>query len=96
MSEYREAIETAIDKEKDVLGRKTALQVAENVSGLEVDEDGEVQELAGEARAVLDDLVESYQDVGGSVSASLIAKRLKKEDLDDLELPDRLEERFGH
>lgn len=70
------------------------MQIAQDVAELEIDEDGEVININDGGKHALAKLVESYQEIGGSVSASLIAKKLTEEDLvENLDLPEKLDER---
>lgn len=94
MTTWEDAIETTIRKEMDVLGSKVALRAARDIAGLEVDEEGSVTGLDRDGKQCLTELVEAYQDIGGAVSATLIARSIKEAGGDDLDLPDILAERL--
>lgn len=93
MSSYRDAIEVAVEKEKDILGEDTALKIAKEVDELQVDEEGNVLGIDDDGKTVLNQLVTAYQNVGGSISATLIARALKQHDITDLDMPSKLEGR---
>jgi len=94
MTTYEEIIQKAVNKETEILGEKTALNIANDVKGLEMDEEGEIQKLDGEELEILEDLVQEYQKIGGAVSASLIAREIEDIVDKDMELPDILMERI--
>ncbi|MFB6203952.1 MAG: hypothetical protein ABEK01_05670 [Candidatus Nanohaloarchaea archaeon] len=93
MAGYKEAIEVAIGKEMETLGKEKAIEIARDTSDLSVDEDGNVLQVNGSGKDVLSGLVESYTDVTGPVASSLIAYELRDEvDTEGIELPDNLSE----
>jgi hypothetical protein len=94
MADYAQLIEIVIEKEKEILGGKTAIKIAQDVPELEINDDGSLDEIKDGGKNALDNLVKKYQGIGGSVSASLIANRLKDEDLEGIDLPERLEARI--
>jgi hypothetical protein len=94
LTSYDELIEAAIEKEKGVLGDDAALEAADSVDGFSTDDEGNVTALEGNGKEVLGRLVEKYEDVGGQVTASLIARKIKKAGGEDLDLPDNLAERI--
>lgn len=94
MTTWEEAIEAAIQKEINVLGKTVALRTARQVPGLEVEDDGRVTGLERDGKQCLAELVGAYQDIGGAVSATLIARSIKQSGGDDLDLPDILAERI--
>jgi ribosomal protein S13 len=94
MAQYEEIIEKAIMKEIEVLGEQTALEIAREVDGLKVAEDGTVEALEREEHKVLGELVKRYQKVGGPVSASLIAREVESMISEDMQLPDILGKRI--
>lgn len=94
MVTYTDVIEAAIDKEADVLGKDAALRVAGRVSGLTVGDDGTVEGMDRDEKEILKDLVEEYQDVAGSVAATLIARRISDIGGEELDLPQIILERM--
>lgn len=95
MSGYKKLIEAAIEREKDILGEELAVNIAQDVAELEITDDGKVENINDGGKHALAKLVESYQDIGGAVSASLIAKELKENGIgEDLDLPEKLQERM--
>lgn len=93
MTTWEEAIEAAIRKEITILGKNVALRTARQVSSIEIADDGSVTGLEQDGKQCLTDLVEAYQDIGGAVSATLIARSIKQIGGDNLDLPDILAER---
>lgn len=94
MTTYEKIIQKAVNKETEILGEKTALGIAKEVEGLELDEKGEIKKLEREEQKILEDLVQEYQKIGGAVSASLIAREIEDLVEKDMELPDILLERI--
>lgn len=96
MASYKDAIEVAVRSEMQVVGDGVAVNAACTVDGLEVADDGSVEELSRPGGAVLQRLVEVYIDRFGTVSASLIARKLEEEiDLEDLQLPPEITQRLS-
>lgn len=94
MASYVDALEIAVQTEMDVLGEEAALAVVRDVPDLTVSDDGAVEELRGDGKDVLAELVRAYQDVGGDVTAALIARRIRRAEITDIDLPEVLEARM--
>lgn len=94
MASYEEVIEVAIEKESNVLGEEAAINAAQDVEGLNVDDDGNILGIDGSGKKVIEKLVSNYEDIGGSVTASLIARKIKDVGAEDLDLPEVLEQRM--
>lgn len=96
VTSYRDVIEEAVRAEMDVIGEGMAVNVCRRVDGVQVADDGTVEEVAGDGRDVLDRLVGMYIHDFGEVSASLIARRIHRElDLGDVDLPPALATRVA-
>ena len=62
---------------------------------MKIGENGGVIEIKDGGKHALEKLVKSYQGIGGAVSASLIAKKLREDYLtENLDLPEKIEERL--
>ncbi len=94
MEGYKEAIEAAIEREKDILGKKTAIKLAKKSEGIEVDEEGIVVEIKVDGKKALENVVYSFADAIGSLSVTMIARELNKRDFNDLDMPDVLREKM--
>lgn len=94
MVKYEKIVEKAIKKEMEVLGEEDALEVAHEIEGIQVSDEGEVVELEKDGKDVLADLVSAYQEIGGSVTASLIAREIESDVDDDINLPKVLAKRI--
>lgn len=96
MVEYRDLIQTVIDRERTTTGADWTGDVLDEIDGLEVDADGRVTDLSGDPRRVLEDLLDSIEDLTGPVGLSLVARAVTEEfgtDI-DLDLPEKLRERL--
>lgn len=88
---YTALIQAAIDRETDILGPEDAIECADSVDGLVVDDDGTVVAVERDGRAVLGDLVGAYVVTAGDVAAFLIARRLENMcDREEVDLPENL------
>lgn len=90
---YRDVIETAIQKELDILGEQ-ALDIAREDGTIDVADDGSVRAITGNETEVFRSLVDRYVETGGAVSASLIANAISNLNTDDLDLPETIRERL--
>lgn len=88
---YHDLIQAAIERESDVLGLADAVERANQVEGLSVDDEGTVVSVSGEGKAVLGDLVDAYVEASGDVAAFLIARRVENVSDSDLDLPENLD-----
>lgn len=93
MTSYEDIITAAIKREIDILGEDVALRRARAVDGLTVSDDGTVTGIDRAGKDVLGDLVDTYVEYAGSVSATLIARSISNMDLGGIELPENLAER---
>jgi len=84
--DYIKLINEIIQKQSDILGPDIAIQKAKNVSGLFVSDTGEVEELKGEATAVLQDLVNEYIALSGQIVKNVLSPVFKKYPSVDLKL----------
>ncbi len=94
MEGYKEAIEIAIEREKDILGKKTAIKLAKRSEGIKIDEDGNVLEVNIDGKKALENVVYSFADSIGSLSVTMIARELEKRDFNDLDMPEILREKM--
>lgn len=94
MPTWDEVIGAAIQKEMKVLGETIALRTARKVDGLDVGDDGTVTSRGRDGKQCLQDLVEAYQEIGGAVSATLIARSIADIGGGELDLPQVIAERI--
>ncbi len=90
MTKYKEVIQTAIDREKQILGDEMAFSVVESVEGIQIDDEGEIQYIKRDNKEVLDDLVAGFCRVSGDIAESIIARAITDLNTDNLDLPKRL------
>ncbi|MFB6208043.1 MAG: hypothetical protein ABEJ69_01710 [Candidatus Nanohaloarchaea archaeon] len=83
MPTYQDIIAGIITEEKDTIGA-LAIQKAEEVPDLSVDDDGNIKSINGDGEQVLGELVEKYESVVGEAIGSTIRHQSKKGDLPDL------------
>lgn len=85
---YDGLIEALIDAQAEILGQQ-AINVAQGVRGMDIDEDGNVLSIREDPVTVVDDLVAAYVDDLGA--AATVTMKQVAEDYDDLDLPASLE-----
>lgn len=91
MADYTDLIEAAIQKMFTVTSEEVALRQARSVPDLDIDEDGNVNELRASGEDVLRELVDAYGEIMGGVAKSLIAYELRDRfDIDDIDLPENV------
>ena len=90
MTKYKEVIQTAIDREKQIIGDEMAFSVVESVEGIQIDDEGEIQDIKRDNKEVLDDLVAEFCRVSGDIAKSIIARAITDLNTDNLDLPKRL------
>jgi len=87
MAGYGELMTAIIKKQMAVMGDKVALQKARDVSGIKVDDSGNIT--AGASKEKLSALVDSYKSVAGGV-AVMFAKKAIAGKTAGVNLPDEL------
>lgn len=91
MADYLDILQRAVDKEADVIGDR-AIEIAEE-NGIKFDSEGNIQEYKGIGRKKLEKIVKEYSEIGGDVTASLIAREIRRMDTSDVRLPKIIEEK---
>lgn len=82
---YEALVEAMISSQADIIG-KEAVNIAREIDGLEVADDGSVDRIDGDAVAVVDALVSAYvDDLGGAATVTL--KNAAGGYADELDLP---------
>jgi len=89
-----ELAEIAIEKEAELSNHDLAVRQANKVDGLEITDEGEVESLSGDPEEVLQDLIESFEEMMGNVAANLIAEEMKNQDVEKSKLPEELTDRY--
>lgn len=93
MATYEDAIEAAVKREREVLGKDAIVQV-NNIEGVKVDEYGDVESLEKDGKLVLEEIVSVYEKIAGDLAGWLISRKLKDEGLEELDLPESLERKM--
>jgi hypothetical protein len=89
MATYESLAESIVEKEKDVLGEERALEIAEEVTGVSVEEQ-EVEISGRDAKQAVDELASAYIDNLGKASA--VSLRMEaKQFQGEIELPSALQ-----
>lgn len=84
----------AIEKQAELSNEQLAIRQANQVEGLEVSDEGEIESFEGEKVEVMEELVEKYKEMMGDVAANLIAQEMKKNDVKVSEIPEELQNRL--
>lgn len=92
--EGKQLAKIAIEKESQLSNEALAIRQANQVDGLEVNEDGDIKTFEGEKVEVIARLVNKYMEMMGDVAANLIAEEMKNNDVEPPELPDELVQRY--
>lgn len=86
---YEALIEDLVAAQADIFGA-AAVEMAQEVEGLALDEDGTVERIEGDGVRVVDDLVSTYvADLGGAATVTL--KSAAGDHADRVELPAALQ-----
>ncbi len=94
MANYEEIAEAAVKREMEIIGEQIAIKIAKETEGIEIDDDGNVENITGEGKEVIGNLVSGYEDKVGKVAVTLISKAIKEAGGAELDLPARIEERM--
>lgn len=74
MADYEDLISAVIKKFMTVVRKEIIIDVANNIEGLQVDDDGNVAALTGDGSAIFDELYDRYKSMGGTI-AKIFAKQ---------------------
>lgn len=86
---YESLIEDIVSAQQNILGA-AAVDIAQQVRGLRVADDGTVEEVSDDGRAIVDELASAYVDeLGSAATASM--KSAAEGYADELDLPRSLE-----
>ncbi len=94
MVTYKDIAQKIVDREMEVIGQQLAMRTAREVEGIEINDEGDIQELEGEGKKLIDELVKGYEEKTGKVAVSIIARTVKEIGGDEKDLPERLESRM--
>lgn len=89
-----EIVKLAVKRQSELSNEQLAIRQANQVEGLEISEDGEVEALDGDKVEIVGRVVEKYKEMMGDVAANLIAEEMKDNDVESPELPEELSERM--
>lgn len=91
MTEYEAVIEVCVRRMAEIVGKRRAVERARSVDGLAITDEGTVEAVDREGRAVLGDLVDAFGTVGGDLVPTIVAGVIADEfDVREIDLPDRL------
>ncbi|MFB6208279.1 MAG: hypothetical protein ABEJ69_02940 [Candidatus Nanohaloarchaea archaeon] len=89
--DYKDIVKGLIEEEQETIGA-LAVKKAEEVEGLELDDDGKVTEISGNGKQVLSELVDNYESMVGESIGSVIRHQGDKEEMPDL--PENVQKYF--
>jgi hypothetical protein len=69
---YKNLISEIIHKQMDILGSEIAIRKAKNVSGLKVNDAGEVSQISGDPTQVLQKLIDEYISLSGEIVKNIL------------------------
>lgn len=85
---YEELAHEMIDRECDVLGDR-AIDIARNVEGIAVDDDGQVVAIDGDGVEVVGALADEYIDILGKATQASLASIARRYE-DEIDIPTNL------
>ncbi len=94
MVTYKEVAQKTVEREMEVIGKELAMRVAKETDNLDIDDEGNISRLGENKKDIIDKLVAGYQDITGDIAVSIIARAIKDIGGDELDLPERLENRM--
>lgn len=86
--------EIAVKKESELTDENLVIRRADQVDGLEVNDDGSIESLEGDDKEIISDLIDNFKEMMGDVAANLIAQEMKKNDVEKSEIPEELSDRY--
>ena len=78
INEYKKMITELIQKQIVMLGPSVALGKAKKVSGLEIDDKGNVTNISGDPSQVLKELAKEYMEISSQIAQNTIDTLLSK------------------
>jgi hypothetical protein len=82
--DYREYVEIAVSAEETSIGESIARAQARQVEGLELDEEGNFDEISGSAKEVFEELLDNYESISGDVARKIIIRKIEDETGDEV------------
>ncbi len=76
--DYKNLIGEIVRKQIDILGPDMAVRTANQVGGLEIDDQGEVSRLDGDPEQILQKLVNQYISLSGEIVRNILDPVFKK------------------
>lgn len=76
--QYKQMLTEIIAKQSDILGPDIAILKARNVEGLSVNDEGEVTHIEGDAKALLQKLLDEYVSLSGQIVKSALSSVFEK------------------
>lgn len=94
--DYKKLIEMSIAAQSQMLGKEAAIGLLREIEDLEVDPEGNVQEIGKNPEATLVEVVEKYEQALGPVGPAVIARSIEKQlgEEKKQELPEIVKERL--
>ena len=76
--DYKKLISEIVHKQIDILGPDMAVRKANNVPGLSISAEGEVQSVSGDPQEILQKLVNEYVALSGEIVKNILSPVLAK------------------
>lgn len=93
MSDYEELIDDIIQQFINTQGKPVVVRQANKSDNIEVNDDGEITSI-DDGEAALAEVMENFSDIMGPVAYAMGSRAISDHDLEDIELPDDLEEKL--
>ena len=77
-NKYKSLIEEIIAKQSIILGPDIAVMKAKNIPGLKVNREGKVINISGNAKQIIQLLIDSYVELSGQIVKSAMASVFSK------------------
>ncbi len=93
MSSYEEVIEALIQQFINTQGKPVVVRQANKSDNMQVDDDGNIESIEDGEKA-LEEAMDNFSDIMGPVAYAMGSRALSDMDVDDLNLPDDLEDKI--
>lgn len=93
MSDYKDVIAAVIQQFINIQGKPVVVRQVNKSDNVKVDDDGNIESI-DEGEVALEEVMENFSDVMGPVAYAMASRAIDGLDLEELNLPDDLEEKL--
>lgn len=93
MSEYKDVIAAVIQQFINTQGKPVVVRQVNKSDNIQVDDDGNIEHI-DEGEAALEEVMENFSDIMGPVSYAMASRAIDDLDMEELNLPEDLEEKL--